>query len=220
MASKMTGSAALSGLYFNKTETAILEFLIRNLLKEYSITAIAKGTKKSYPIIRKNAINLEKKHIMKIKRINPTQTLCSLALENPDNVAAFSCMEFTQTSEFFSRNKGIKSIADDVLKRIEGVSFTMIIFGSCARGNAGPKSDIDMLFIVPVTEDQGSIISAVEGAGRLTNREIHPVVMAYSAFFGALREKGQNLSKEVVENHIIVYGAEAFHRGLINRGCF
>ena len=215
MVPETTSIMGVGGPQFNKTEVAILEFLISRLHNEYSIAAISKGTKRPYPIIRKNVLELERKHILRIKRINPTQTLCSLAIDNPDNLAAFAYMEFLKASDFFSRNREIKSIADDILKRIEGNSFTLIVFGSQVKGRAKQESDIDLLFLVSSIGDQGRMLSAAEGAGRLTNREIHPTVMTYSGFFSALDEKSQNLPKEIRENHIIAYGAEAFYRGLI-----
>ncbi len=200
---------------FNRTENAILGYLVRNMTKEFSIKAIADGIKKSYPVVHRNMKTLQKKGIVRVKAINKTQTLCSIDNSKAGNVSVIATAEFRIRDAFLADKPQLKAILDDVLSRVGGNSYSFLLFGSHARGEAKPSSDVDMLFLANAMDDQKGMLSAAEGAGRLTNREIHPVVMTYRAFFGALREKQQNLPKEVLEKHIIIYGAESFHMGLV-----
>ena len=198
----------------NKTETAILGYLVKNMTREFSIKSISDGIRTAYPTVHRNMKGLEKKGIVRIKVINKTQTLCSIDRSRPDNASVIAAIEFQERDAFLSGKPWLKAIVDDVRGRA-GNSYSFLLFGSLVRGEARPSSDVDMLFLVNTLDDQKRMLGAAEGAGRLTNREIHPVVMTYQAFFDALKEKQQNLPKEVLENHIIIYGAESFHMGLI-----
>ncbi len=199
----------------NKTETSILRFLVRNITEEFSIKVISEGIKKSYPSVRNNTLALEKKRAIRIKRLNKTHSLCNLDLTNPDNVGVFSSIDFLERDEFFAKNKDMKVILDDVMNKISGNSFTLILFGSYVKGNYKPDSDIDIILLVSTMEDEKRMQSAVSAAEMLTNRKIHGIVLTYTDFYGLLKKSGANLAKEVLENHIIVYGAESFYRGLV-----
>ena len=204
-----------SGQQLNKTETSILRFLVRNITKEFSIKAMSEGIKKSYPSVRKNVLALEKKRVIEIRSLNQTHTLCNLNLTNPDNVGTFSTIDFLERDEFFAKNKEIKAILDDIMNKISSNSFTLILFGSYAKGNYRSGSDLDMLFLVSSMGDEKRMLSAVSAAEMLTNRKIHGIVMTYADFYGLLKKSGANLAKEILNDHIIVYGAESFYRGLV-----
>jgi len=197
-----------------KTSERILEFLLGNMTKEFSMNAISEAVGISYPLVRERILELSKVGIVNIKEINPTQSLCSLNTKNNDNVSIFSYVEFLRKDKFLSRKKELKTITDDILGRITDNSFTMILFGSHARSGERPSSDIDILFLVSSISDESRVKNAVGTADRLTSRKIHAITMAYDDFFDALKKGSANLPKEVLENHIIVYGAEAFYRSL------
>jgi len=203
---------------FNKTETVILGYLVRNMTREFSIKSISDGIRTAYPTVHRNIKGLGKEGIVKIRVINKTQTLCSIDTSKVENVSIIANVEFQIRDAFLANKPQLKAILDDILAKIAENSFSFLLFGSYAKGDAKPSSDIDMLFLVNTNDDESRMLRAAEGAGKLTNKKIHPVVMIYPAFFSALKEKEQTLQKEVIENHIIVYGAEAFHRGLMLNG--
>jgi len=200
---------------FSKTETAILRYLVSNITKEFSIMAISDSIRTAYPTVHRNIKGLAEKGIVRIKVVNKTQSLCSIDITKPDNVGMIATIEFMERDIFLSDKPQIKAMLDDILSRIAGNSFSFLLFGSYARGETKPSSDIDLLFLVNTANDEKRTHIAVEGASRLTNRKIHPIVLTYPAFFSALKEKEQTLPKEILEKHIIIYGAEAFYRGLV-----
>jgi len=206
------------GIHLTSTDVRILEFLLENITKEFSINRISEAIEISYPPVRERMLELHKRGIINIKEINPTQSLCSVNAKNSDNVSIFSYVEFLRKEKFLSGKKELKTIADDVLGRISGNSFTMILFGSHAKGKETASSDIDILFLVSSAGDESRIMNAVATAERLTNRKIHPITMMYDDFFESLKKGSATLPKEVMENHIIVYGAEAFYRSLVIYG--
>ena len=127
-------------------------------------------------------------------------------------------MEFLRKEKFLSDRNELKAVADDILGRISGNSFTMILFGSHAKGRDKPSSDIDIIFLLSSAGDEGRIMDAVATAGRLTNRKVHAITMTYDDFFASLKSGSAILPKEVMEKHIIFYGAEAFYRSLVIHG--
>jgi DNA-binding Lrp family transcriptional regulator len=206
------------GIHLTSTDVRILEFLLENVTKEFSINRISEAIRISYPPVRGRMLKLHKRGIINIKEINPTQSLCSVNAKSSDNIGVFSYVEFLRKEKFFSGKKELKTIADDILGRIAGNSFIMILFGSHAKGKEIASSDIDILFLVSSAGDESEIMNAVATAERLTNRKIHTITMTYDDFFESLKKGSATLPKEVLENHIIVYGAEAFYRSLVIYG--
>lgn len=200
------------------TDVRILEFLLENVTTEFSINKISEAIEISYPPVRERVLVLHKRGIINIREINPTQSLCSINAKNSDNVSVFSYVEFLRKEKFLSGKKELKTIADDILGRIAGNSFAMILFGSRVKGRETASSDIDILFLVSSANDESRIMNAVATAERLTNRKIHAITMLYNDFFESLKKGNATLPKEVLENHIIVYGAEAFYRSLVIYG--
>ncbi|MFO7947883.1 MAG: nucleotidyltransferase domain-containing protein, partial [Armatimonadota bacterium] len=77
----------------------------------------------------------------------------------------------------------INQVADrirEALAPLEEKIDVAVIFGSWARGNQQPDSDIDLLMIgdVPLQE----ISKALQDVGREPGREINPVVMSPEEF--------------------------------------
>ena len=206
------------GVHLTGTDVRILEFLLENVTKEFSINKISEAIGISYPPVRERMLELRRRGIIKVREINPTQSLCSADTKNSDNISVFSYVEFLRKEKFLSVKKELKTIAGDILGRITGNSFTMILFGSHAKGREAPSSDIDILFLMSSAGDEGMITKAVATAERLTNRKIHTINMMYNDFFESLKKDSANLSNEVLENHIIIYGSEAFYRSLVIHG--
>ncbi|MFH1977966.1 MAG: nucleotidyltransferase domain-containing protein [Candidatus Aenigmatarchaeota archaeon] len=201
-----------------KTDVRILKFFIKNIAKEFSINNISDKIEITYPTVWERILELKKRDIVKIKEINPTQKLCSLNTRNNNNVSIFSYIEFLRKDDFFTRKKELKTITDDILNRINGNSFTLILFGSHVKSKETASSDIDILLLIPSMKDENRVMNSIATAERLTNRKMHTVSMTYNDFFDSLKKESATLSKEVLENHIIVYGAEAFYRAMMMYG--
>ena len=201
-----------------KTDVKILKFLIENITKKFSINKISETIKVTYPSVRERVLELNKRNVVNIKKVNPTQTLCSLNSKNNNNVSIFSYIEFLRKEKIFLKKSELKTIANDILNRINGNSFTLILFGSYIKSKETISSDIDILLLIPSMRDEKRVINSVITAERLTNRKIHTISMTYNDFFNSLKKDSASLPREVLENHIIVYGAEAFYRALVVYG--
>jgi predicted nucleotidyltransferase len=89
--------------------------------------------------------------------------------------------------------------------------FTLVVFGSYARGTMTKRSDLDMLLVIPDRKFEDTIETAVKSARALSNVSVHDVVVTYTEFAEMLRETKINVAKESLEARYIGYGAEAFY---------
>jgi predicted nucleotidyltransferase len=194
---------------FTKTEIAILKFLVGNLTKSFTIREIAKNIRQDYRITYNSVDSLVNKGIVeKIKKANIN--LCKISLKADAEI--FSYIEYLRALEFFYRLKEIKLIKNDLLDKILIYAFTVILFGSCVKGTYKKHSDLDLLFLVQDKRFEKEIATAIVSIERISPIGIHETILTYDDFVKMLKERERNIAKEVLEAHIIFYGAEAFYK--------
>jgi len=79
---------------------------------------------------------------------------------------------------------------------------SVALYGSCAAGTFGKKSDIDLLVITSTPKEK--VFSRI--AGGAAGMEISLVVLPLSEW-QRMAAKGDRFYKEVIANHIVLYGA-------------
>lgn len=117
-----------------------------------------------------------------------------------------SLIEYNQTSSFLEKNKTLRR-ALEMLEENYTESLITTIFGSQVKGTQTKHSDIDLLLIKEnfskkETKEIEDIIDLINGR---TGLKLSPHLMTLNEF-----NKKNNLAKEVIENHIIIKGAELF----------
>ena len=206
-----------SRLDLSKTDLKILQFLLANRSARFSIKQIAERTGLPYSTARERAVALGSRGVLEIEAINPTQTLCSIRVTER-NMPILAYLEFVRKEGFLAKKMELQGTIQDILDRIEQSSFSLLLFGSQAKGTARQGSDIDVLILVPGNKDEERFARAIADAQRLTTRRLHPVIITYADFTASLKKKGASLAKEALEHHILISGAEAFYRELIVHG--
>ena len=127
---------------------------------------------------------------------------------NPPAYLALGMVEYAKADTFLERNKAFRR-AMEMFRSSYHDYLIMLVFGSHAKGQASKSSDIDLLLVkegfskeeVKMVED---MISMVNGR---TGLKISP----YMIKAGELRQRG-DFDKEVIENHVLLEGAELFYR--------
>ncbi len=84
--------------------------------------------------------------------------------------------------------------------------YSLILFGSRAEGKHREKSDVD-LCIINRDGKRNINFSRFELLFKL---EINPICLSNKEFKKMLKEKEQNLVKEIIKKHIILHGEEYF----------
>ena len=191
----------------SNTGIEILKLLASNLTKDFTILKIAQATGKTNRLTYLTVGKLEKDRIITVQP-KANLRLCRLNLKNPQIV---SFIEALRWRDFERRQRSVSLLVSDIVSKSELPYFTLIIFGSYAKGTATKKSDVDLLLVTPDRMLQGKFETAIKSAMALSNIPVHDVVVTYSEFASMLGEKKINVAKEVLEARLIAYGAEAFY---------
>jgi len=134
--------------------------------------------------------------------------LCKLSLENPQIIAL---VESLRWQDFTRRHPHIGLLVSDIVTKAELPYFTLAVFGSHAKGTMTPRSDLDMMLMIPDRKFEATIQTAIKSARTLSNVPVHDVVVTHSEFLEMLGEKNVNVAKETLEARYLAYGAEAFY---------
>jgi len=110
--------------------------------------------------------------------------------------------ERKEAESFFNKNTEFKVLK----KELPTGDYSLILFGSRAEEKQREKSDID-LCILNKDGKKNIKFSKFELLFRL---EINPLYLKDKEFKGMLKEEEQNLAKEIIKKHIILYGEEHF----------
>ncbi len=103
----------------------------------------------------------------------------------------------------------IHELLQKILKKTEFFSF--IIFGSYARKNNSKKSDLDIAVILENGNIKNRIIPEINSVKRKSLKEIDSHVFTRKEFLEMLKDEKENLGKEIVRKHTVVYGLGNFY---------
>jgi len=122
-----------------------------------------------------------------------------------------SYVEYNKTLKFLKKHKTIKR-ALDMLKEKFSEPLISVVFGSYVKGYATRESDVDLLLIKENFSKQEirkieDILDLINGR---TGLKINPHLMKLSEF-----SSSNALVKEVVDNHILLDGAELYFRRIL-----
>ena len=194
-----------------KTSTEILAFLSSRIRESFTVRQIAKAIGKDYKITythdhatsRATYIIAEKK---------PPVTYCRLNLKGNSTLLAY--IEGVRASRFFEKHKDIEILVNDLTSKISLPFFTLILFGSYVKGKPSPRSDLDVLLIVPERSFEKEVEAAVGSVQRVSPVTIHETILSSSEFMELLKQKKTNVAWEAIDNRIVPYGAEMLFKML------
>ena len=117
------------------------------------------------------------------------------------------------TRRFLKSNKKIKLIVDEITRSVKTPNYSLVLFGSYAKGTADKHSDLDIA-IITSSEDKEEAERAINTIKRLSSIEIHSIEFTFKNFIEMLISKENNVGKEIIKNPIIIKGAEQFHESI------
>lgn len=91
-------------------------------------------------------------------------------------------------------------------KELPKGDYSLILFGSRAEGAYRKKSDVDLCVI----NKDGRKNIKFSKFELLFKLEVNPIYLKDKEFKQMLKEEEQNLAKEIIKKHIILYGEEYF----------
>lgn len=127
---------------------------------------------------------------------------CSLNKEDDITKHYLIISEREKQAEFLNKKPEYKLLTRD----LPAGRFSVTLFGSRASDKSRDKSDIDICIL----NADGKRNATFSSAEIVLGLEINPIFMSAAEFSGMLKKNGQNLAKEIITNHIILYGEEYF----------
>lgn len=187
----------------NKHNVKILQFLLSNKKKEFTIREIAKETSIDYKAAYITIQGFIENDTISAKKVGQS-TLCSI------NAKTFNTIIFqaedTRKKELL-KNKNITSLYS-YFKDLKTPFFILLVFGSYAKKQERRKSDIDLLLI----SEGEAIKTEIHEKIKLIPLDIHLIDFSAKEFLSMLKTTEFNVGKEAFYNNIILFGIEDYYR--------
>ncbi len=199
-------------MYVNHTLLSLAEVKILEIfldLKKHYFAELSKVTKLTRPRTLRALKALVKQGVLGVKA---EANVKYYSLKKTSLVyATLGVVEYNRTLLFLAKNKTLAR-ALEMLKEKYSDYNIMLIFGSIVKGYATKKSDIDLLLLKEAVSQTDikkveDIVGLVNGR---TGLKISPYFMTVDEF-----KKKNELAKQAIEHHILIDGAELFHRWVL-----
>ena len=89
--------------------------------------------------------------------------------------------------------------------------YTLLVTGSYARKAQKPTSDIDVVLIIDDAADTKQVYAQLRSTCEMSIPEIHLYVFKKAEFLEMLINKEANYGKEIVQNTLLLHGAEVYY---------
>jgi predicted nucleotidyltransferase len=177
----------------------LIQTLGKNLNNPIPIRQLSKESKIPYTTAHRLIKNNKDIFI-----INKKGNIKLVSLNLEDNIIKnyLILSERKEAESFFNKNPEFKVLKKELPKG----DYSLILFGSRAGEKQREKSDID-LCIINKDGKKNIKFSKFELLFRL---EVNPIYLKNKEFKQMLKEEEQNLAKEIIKKHIILYGEEYF----------
>jgi predicted nucleotidyltransferase len=147
-----------------------------------------------------------------IKKRQANIDLCSLNLKG--DLSAVFFVEMLRAKEFLDKHSELKNFFKTVKDKVKTSYYSLVVFGSLAKGKETKTSDVDLLIIAPTRLTGEEIERIVSSEAMLLGRKVQLIVLDEKEFVENLASKKLNVVVEAFKNHIIIVGVEGFYNGV------
>ncbi|MFH1453278.1 MAG: nucleotidyltransferase domain-containing protein [Armatimonadota bacterium] len=192
----------------------IIKVFYNDPIKVCSIHEISKLLSKPYGTTYNYVQSLIKEQVLKAV-VQGKATLCSLNFENQKAIELLSIFSVYE-KEYFTKKQGVLSQAlNELAVRVNEKSnygiFALVLFGSTVTGAATAKSDIDLFFISLSKDKYDKIIENECNVLRMSyGRDINSIITEPKMYINMLKEREENVAKQILKNKVIYFGANKF----------
>ena len=197
-------------MYIHKSTAKILQLFTSYITESFTLREVARRLKMHVSLTHR-AIQplIDSKIVEQDKHKN-----LSLNYKIHHETLAFA--EYLKRDNLLDRFKDIKLFADEVIKKIKQDSFVLLVFGSTV--DSSKPRDIDILLIVDSTNKIEFHEKFLHNIASNYDLSFEERVIGFESVYEMLSKRDEkNVMNEILNKHIILYGAELFSR-LIERG--
>ena len=199
-------------MYINKSTAKVLQIFTGHITESFTLREVARRLnmhvslthRAIQPLIENNIIQQDKH-----KNLN-------LNYKIHHDTLAF--VEYLRRDDLLSKHKfkEINLFAEEIINKIKEDSFVLLVFGSTVESDK-PR-DIDILLIVDSTDKIAFHEKFIHNIASNYGLPFEGRVIGFeSAYEMLIKRDEKNIMNEILNKHIILYGAELFYR-LIQRG--
>jgi len=192
-----------------KNQIKIMELFTSQMTELFTMRGIERVIKMRFSLVQYAIKPIKERRLIKANKQN------FLYLNYKENHDVLAYVEYIGRNKFLSKakNKVLAMFLKDFVNNFKEKSFVLLIFGSAVK--SGNPNDIDILLIVDDVKKTDSSEKFIYNTSRNYNldKDLHITVISYESVYEMLSKREKvNIMNEVLNKHIIIYGAELFYR--------
>lgn len=196
----------------------ILKTMSKDLNKWYYTRELAKLSKVGVGTVSSEFSKLVKEGLVE-QKTEGQEKYYKLNLTNSRTRKLCELFETDKKEKLYKENKRLGWVLEDFVKRVSDFATevqSITLFGSAARGDATPRSDIDVLVLVSNSEEEQfkRLMNSVDRlASEVSGRhpaKLVPVVMMTKDFEESIKDK-KRLAADVLKDGVVIFGQERYY---------
>ena len=195
----------------------ILKTMSKDLSKWSYTRELARLSKVSVGTVSSEFSKLVKEGLVE-QRTEGQEKYYKLNLTNPRTRKLCELFETDKREKLYKENRRLAWVLEDFTKRVSDFApevQSIILFGSVARGQATPRSDVDILVVIPNSEEE-QFKKLTDSIDRLADEvsgrhpaKLTPVVMMTKDFEKSIKDK-KRFAADVLKDGIVLFGLERY----------
>jgi predicted nucleotidyltransferase len=190
----MATQTSLAALLFGAYRRQALGLLLMNPEREFHVRDLSRLTATSPGTMHKELARLASAGIL-LRRSRGNQALYG---------ANTACPIFEDLRNILRKTSGLTDAIRDALTPLDKKISVAFIYGSVARSDEGPGSDVDLMIVGDASF--ASVVEATHGVQERIGREINPVTYSKSEFRAKALEHGSFVQRVLREKKLFLKG--------------
>ena len=204
-----------NGQGLKKSHVRILGFLLVNPGRSFTQLELAKGLgmEKNYKNVREGLQELAEEGIVAKEDVGAS-VVCSLNFKAQKTLDYASYLENAKRYELFRIAPKIQELSERLVEQVKlhTLFFTLLLFGSYAKGTFHEKSDVDLIVIAEKKHHE-NIEKETVHLQAIYSLKLNFFVMTQKDYGNMLTSKEQvNVGKESLKSHVLLYGTELYYQ--------
>jgi len=197
-------------MWINKSGAKILEIFTGHITEYFTLREIARKLNMHVSLAHKSIQPLIEAGIIEQDKHK------GLSLNYKTHHETLAFVEYLRRDNFLKKFKDIRLFAEEVKNKIKEENFVLLLFGSAVESKK-PR-DIDILLVVESTDKVAFHEKFLHNIASSYDLPFEESVIGFESVYEMLAKRDEkNVMNEILNKHIILYGAELFYR-LIQRG--